>query len=35
VLFAIGLEWLGIVIALASLPSALGASWVTPVDRRI
>jgi len=34
VLYVIGLEWLGIVIALASLPCAL-AAWVTSADRRL
>jgi len=33
VLYAIGFEWLGIVIALASIPCAL-AAWVTSADRR-
>ena len=34
VLYVIGLEWLGIVIALTSIPCALGA-WVTSADRRL
>ena len=34
VLYAIGFEWLGIVIALASIPCAL-AAWVTSADRRL
>jgi predicted MFS family arabinose efflux permease len=34
VLYVVGLEWLGIVIALTSIPSALVA-WVTSADRRL
>jgi hypothetical protein len=34
ILYVIGFEWLGIVIALASIPCAL-AAWVTSADRRL
>jgi predicted MFS family arabinose efflux permease len=34
VLYVVGLEWIGIVIALASIPCAL-AAWVTLADRRL